>query len=179
MDTLHKSLEAKFENILSGQCLTFLREENKKIIDYHSANTNVDPDKRLNDFLIYIKNFLTIKGYETEEIVQNEIKAKIDQNNYDFVLDFDQGENQDEVLLKILDHGEKHGISKSESKYVFIVSTTKGVIVMMNLDRLKSSVREKKRGYRLISETIDGLKNQYVGIFLPEIVGSVKIFHLK
>lgn len=168
MKNLNAVLESKFSQILSGQCLTSFREENKKILQSEVA-----------DFTKYLENFLRIRGYEIANVEAGKIAAQINDETHDFFIDFDHGSEDRELTLKIAENGEKRGISGTECKYVLIVSIQKKMIFLMSVSQLKSSAKEKKKGYRVISENKNSDKIQYLSIDLISENNKYKAFALK
>lgn len=172
MKHLNTILESKFSQILSGQCLTSLREENKKILQGEVA-----------DFTQYVENFLRIRGYEVADVERNistgRVTAKINGEVHDFFIDFDHGPENEELFLKIAENGTKAGISETECKYVLVISTQKEMIYLMSIGQLKNSAKKKKKGYRVISEQRDSGKIQYLSIDLVSGNSKHKAFVLK
>lgn len=179
MKHLNTVLESKFSEILSGQCLTSIREENRKILQSNiieSRETDHSPDS---GFTRYIQNFLRIRGYDILESGPGELKAQINDETHDFFIDFDHGHNEGELLLKIAVNGEKKGISKTECKYVLIISIEKKMIFLMSINHLKNSAKEKKPGYKVFVEQTDSDKIQYLSIDLIRENNKYKAFVLK
>ena len=63
---IYNLLDSKFEQILSGTCLTSFREENKKIAKKYDVMSEEKLLDMKQDFLKYIQNYLFLKGYNIE-----------------------------------------------------------------------------------------------------------------
>lgn len=181
MEILYANLEGKFNNILSGICLTSIREENSKITKkYEAFDRSMVKDLR-DDFLIYIRNYLFLKGYDSVEIANEKsvLTATKDNQDYTFLIDFDHNGNDGTISIKILDKGVKCGISESEAKYVFVISVEKGMMVLLNSEKVKTLAKEKSKGVNIITETESLFKTQYLNLDLDSIEGKAKFFRLK
>lgn len=181
MEILYANLEGKFNSILSGICLTSIREENNKISKkYEVFDHSLIKDLK-DDFLVYIRNYLFLKGYDSVDIASEKsvLTASKDNQNYTFLVDFDYGGNDGAISMKILDKGVKCGISDSESKYVFVISVEKGIMVLLNCEKIKTLAKEKSEGVQIITETESLFKTQYLNLGLDSLEGKAKFFRLK
>lgn len=181
MEILYANLEGKFNSILSGICLTSIREENNKISKkYKVFDKSLVKDLK-GDFLVYIRNYLFLKGYDSVEISNEKsvLTAFKENQNYTFLIDFDYNGNDGTISIKILDKGVKCGISESEAKYVFVISIEKGVMVLLNSEKVKTLAKEKSGGVQIITETESLFKTQYLNLDLNLLEGKAKFFRLK
>lgn len=178
---LYEVLNNKFGQILSGDCLTHFRNENIKIAEKHSLISEKNFLKIKEDFKIYIKNYLFLKNYTNIEETDCCIIATLNENRYEFFLDFDWEENikEEYIKLKILDKGLKTGISTYEGKYFFLISVFKGIIFLMNSETLKSQIKEKRSSFEIITENKDLFKTQFIKFRISDLAQKVKIFSIK
>lgn len=178
MDIFYRELDAKFSSILSGFCLTSLRDENNKIAKKYDC---FDSEKIIdikNDYFIYISNYLKLKKYSSVTIHDQYIMVDDNDLQSKFFIDFDYGDLQ-EYKIKILDKGVKCGISTSDEKYIFIVSINKKSICLLNLEKLKNKFREEQESRKLITETDSLFKSQYISFDISKIGQKPKIFNIK
>lgn len=172
----------KFEKILSGECLTSIREENKRIAKSHNLIEESNFIKLRGQFIKYIKNYLYLKGYKIVDENENSIIAELNDQKLDFLIEFDwqnTDEDTSDIKLKILDKGVKSGISSFEGKYLFIVSVKKGLIYLMNSDNLKKQIKENRDQFKILSETTELFKTQFVNFDPSELNQKIKIFSIK
>lgn len=175
----YEQLDNKFENILSGICLTAFREENKKIASKHDKLEENNLLDVKNDFLKYIKNYLFLKDYKDIKLSEDSISAEYNGVTYEFFVDFDWGDESGSYKIKILDNGLKTGISKSEIKYVFIISLSKGNFILLNSESLKKQIKENRDQFQLITENKNLFKSQFVTFELSKLGQKVKTFYIK
>jgi hypothetical protein len=176
---IYNLLDSKFEQILSGTCLTSYREENKKISKkYESMSENKLMDMK-NDFSKYVQNYLFLKGYNIESATDDVVIAIKDNNKFEFLIDFDWGTNDGNLKLKILDRGLKTGISKYDSKYLFVVSVEKGLFFLLNGETLKKQIKENRDSFKILTENDNLFKTQYVNFEILDLGQKAKIFSLK
>lgn len=179
MDIFYRELDTKFSSILSGFCLTALREENSKIAKKYDC---FDPEKIVdikNDYFIYISNYLRLKKYSSVKICDQYILVEENDLESKFFIDFDYGNSEEEFKIKILDKGVKCGISTSEEKYVFIISINKKSICLLNLEKLKNKFKEEQGSRKLITETDSLFKSQYISFDISKIGQKTKLFNIK
>ena len=181
MELLYRTLEGKFERILSGTCLSSFREENTKIAKKYDSFDETKITKMKEDFGIYVSNYLFLKGYDSVNISESGdiVTAWKGETEYSFLIDFDRNGNDGVLSVKVLDRGTKCGISSTEAKYVFIVSVEKCLVALMNCENLKSYVKEKRDGFGLLTETDSLFKSQYVTVDLTEASRKARLFSLK
>ena len=176
---IYNLLDNKFEQILSGTCLTSYREENKKISKKYDI---ISEEKLLDikeDFLKYIQNYLFLKGYSIESAKDDVVLALKDDNKFEFLIDYDWGINDGNLKLKILDRGLKTGISKYDSKYLFIISIEKGLFFLLNGENLKKQIKENRDSFNILTENDNLFKTQYVNFDILQLGQKSKIFSLK
>lgn len=178
MELFYHELDNKFSSILSGFCLTTLREENKKIAKKYEFFDINELKELTNDFLIYIRNFLKLKNYEFLSIDQQSVLVKNQGEVNRFFIDFDHGDQAEEIKIKILDKGVKCGISTNEEKYIFIISINKKCIYLFNLEKLKSFFKENQNSRKLITETDSLFKTQYILFDAKNIGQKGKFFNI-
>lgn len=176
---IYNLLDNKFEQILSGTCLTSYREENKKIVKKYEIMSEQKFLDMKEDFSKYIQNYLFLKGYHIEGTAEDSIIASKDNNKIDFYIDFDWGSNDGNLKLKILDRGLKTGISKHDSKYLFIISIEKGLFFLINAETLKKQIKENREYFRILTENDNLFKTQYVNFEITQLGQKSKIFSLK
>lgn len=179
MDSFYSLLENKFSSILSGNCLTNIREENKKIASKYTSFDENNYFKIKDDFINYFKNYLFLKGYTDISSSDFYVSGKFKEELYVFSILFDYTGTSSEFSLKILDKGGKFGISNSECKYGFIISIEKGIFFMINLDKLRSQIKENRSIFNIITENQELFESKYVVFNLEKINQKTKIFTLK
>lgn len=179
MEPIYTNLEKKFERILSGVCLTTLREENSRIAQKYDTFDSSKKAQMIEDFGAYLTNYLFFKGYDSVASTGAVLTAKKGDEETEFLVDFDHGPNDGLIKLNVLDKGLKHGISETTAKYVFIISVEKKVICLVGCDNLKSFVKERRNGFGFLTETDALFKSQFVTIDLTECVGKTRVFQLK
>jgi len=177
----YELINDKFEKILSGECLTSLREENKKIansFDFLDESEFINTRK---NFIKYVSNYLYLKGYTILSETDHSIVAQLDNHTLEFLIDFDWENEEDNknIRLKILDKGTKTGISSFDGKYLFIFSVKKGLFYLMNCETLKKQIKDNRKEFNIISENTESLKTQFL-IFNPsQLNQKIKIFSIK
>lgn len=176
---IYQSLEKKFESILSGNCLTSYREENKNISNKYQEFTEENFKKVKNDFLIYIKNYLILKKYQITSLENNFINAKNDQGDFEFLIDFDWSTEEGIIKIKTLDNSLKTCFSDYQGKYMFLISIPKGVFFLVNCQNLKKELKENKNKVRILTENTKLFNSQFICFKLEQISQKIKIFSLK
>jgi hypothetical protein len=178
---IYDLINDKFEKILSGECLTSLREENKKI-----ANSYVFLEEQKfidikNKFIKYISNYLYLKNYTIIEKKDNSVTAQLNDQTHEFLVDFDweNEENSENIKLKILDKGLKTGISSFDGKYLFIFSIKKGLFYLMSCETLKKQIKDNKKDFNILSENTDLFKTQFIFFKPSQLNQKIKIFSIK
>lgn len=172
-------LDIKLQETLSGLCLTSIREQNKKIVEKYDEISEKKLLEIKKDFQDYIKNYLILKKYKIDSFFEDGICASFDGKNYEFLIDFDWGEKQGPIKLKILDKGSKIGISKYEYKFLFIISIGKGFFVLINNPNLKNQIKENRQNFNIITESSELFKSQFISFDLNNLNQKTKIFQLK
>lgn len=176
---IYESLEKKFESILSGNCLTSYREENKKIINKLQEFKDENFKKIKNDFLIYIKNYLILKKYQILSIEDDFVNAKNDQGEFQFLIDYDWSTDEEIIKIKTLDNTLKTCFSNYEGKYMFLISIPKGVFYIMNCQNLKKELKDNRTKYHILTENTSLFKSQFISFNIGKINQKFKIFSLK
>ena len=181
MEILYSNLEGKFGRILSGICLTSIREENARISKRYDFFDVSKIKEMREDFSSYITNYLYLKGYENVEYIREncEVIASKGDESYSFFVDFDWGGNDGIFSVKVLDKGVKCGISESASKFVFVISIEKRLIALLNCEKIKSMAKDKAKGVQLVTESDSLFKTQYLNLDLDSMDTKSKLFQLK
>jgi hypothetical protein len=178
---LYDLINDKFEKILSGECLTSLREQNKKIANSYKSFEESEFFDVKNIFIKYASNYLYLKNYKILSETENSIIAQLNDQTLEFLIDFDweSEEGIENIKLKILDKGTKTGISSYDGKYLFIFSIKKGLFYLMNCETLKKQIKDNRKEFNILSENTELLKTQFL-IFNPsQLNQKIKIFSLK
>jgi hypothetical protein len=176
---IYNLLDNKFENILSGVCLTTLRDNNKSIIKKYDSISENDFIDIKDDFFIYIQNFLFLKGYHNISVTENVVHARKDDIDYDFLVDFDWSLDHNQMKIKFFDKGSNSGISNFDGKYFFLVSINKNLLYLINCEKLKKQVKEDKQQFRILTEQVDLFKSKFIEFDLNSIGQKIKVFSLK
>jgi hypothetical protein len=176
---IYNLLDSKFEQILSGTCLTSFREENKKIAKKYDVMSEEKLLDMKQDFLKYIQNYLFLKGYNIENASDDVVVAIKDDNRFEFLIDYDWGVNDGNLKIKILDRGLKNGISKHDSKYLFIISVEKNLFFLLNGETLKKQIKENRDSFKILTENDNLFKTQYVNFDILQLSQKAKIFSIK
>ena len=176
---IYNLLDNKFENILSGVCLTSIRETNKSIVKKYDFIDEDNFAEIKSDFLIFIKNFLFLKEYEIISVQDNVLYAKKDDQEYEFLIDFDWGSEKNQIKIKFFDKGINSGISNFEGRYFFIISINKGFLYLVNCEKLKKQVKEDKQQFKILTEQTDLFKSKFIEFDLNNLSQKIKAFSLK
>lgn len=176
---IYNLLDNKFENILSGVCLTTLRENNKSIAKKYSSINEKEFIDIKDDFFKYIQNLLFLKGYQNISYQDSIIQAEKDGNNYDFLVDFDWSLDQNQIKIKFLDKDMNYGISNFNGKYFFLVSINKNILYLINSEKLKKQVKDNKSQFKILTEQNDLFKSKFIEFDLNNFGQKIKIFSLK
>lgn len=172
-------LENKFTNILSGVCLTLLREENKKITNkFTEINESNFFDLR-QDFHKYMINYFLLRNYEIVSHDSEMISINQNGKKIDFFIDFDWSSGSDKLKLKILDRGLKFGITNCEIQNLIFISVSKKVFFLLNCENLKKEIKQNRDVFDVLTESDNLFKTKYVN-FDPKFLNhKYKIFSLK
>jgi len=176
---IYELLDEKFEKILSGTCLTIIREENKKIASKYNSLEEESLLDAKNDFLKYIHNYLFLKQYDIISIDDEKILTNLNGNNCEFLIDFDWSFEENIVKIKVLDKGLKTGISKHDIKYVFFISPNKSNFILLNCENLKKQIKENRENFEVITLNDNLFKTQFISFDLSKLNQKIKIFRLK
>ena len=184
MEDFYKDIDSNFESILSGDCLTTYRNENSKIAkkyDQFNPEDLVKISETKFDFLIYLANYLFLKGYQIigRDPINSSIVSTYNSVEYEFLLDFDYSDNPEEIKIKVLDKGLKEGISGYDCKYVFIISLQKMKIFLLNCDTLKKQIKENRANFNILTENDALFKTQFISFSASSLNQKIRSFLIK
>ena len=73
----------------------------------------------------------------------------------------------------------KNGISKHDSKYLFIISVEKGLFFLLNGEILKKQIKENRNSFTILTENDNLFKTQYINFDILQLSQKAKIFSIK